>query len=148
MEFIQVWQIWLVVAVALFVIEIFTFTFVFACFSLGCIAAAVFSYFDMGIGYQALIFAVVTFACFFVVRPFMLKFAYRKAANVKTNVDALEGSIGRVEERIDNRNNTGRVIVSGDNWRAVSENDEIIEEKEKIEVVRVDSTTLIVKHLK
>jgi membrane protein implicated in regulation of membrane protease activity len=67
---------------------------------------------------------------------------------VKINVDALAGSVGRVVEPIDEKGNTGRIFVNGDDWRARSENEEVIPENEKVEVIRVDSTTLIVKHIK
>jgi membrane protein implicated in regulation of membrane protease activity len=76
----------------------------------------------------------------------MLKYAYRKSHNVKINVDALTGSVGRVVETIDEKENTGRIFVNGDDWRARSEDEEVIPVNEKVEVVRVDSTTLIVKH--
>ena len=39
-------------------------------------------------------------------------------------------------------------MVNGDDWRAISENDEIITEKTKIQVVKVDSNRIIVKPLK
>jgi membrane protein implicated in regulation of membrane protease activity len=78
----------------------------------------------------------------------MLKYAYRKSHKVKINVDALAGNIGRVVETIDEKQNTGRIFVNGDDWRARTENEEIVPVNEKVEVIRVDSTTLIVKHIK
>ncbi|MDR1793131.1 MAG: NfeD family protein [Bacteroidales bacterium] len=148
MDLLQVWHLWLIVAVILVIIEVCTFTFVFLCFSVGCVAGAIVAGCGAGFGYQALAFAVITFGSFFIVRPLLLKTAFRKTDNVKTNADALVGCIGRVDETIDYQQNTGRVIVYGDNWKAVSENDEKIEKGEKIQVVRVDSTILVVKYLK
>jgi membrane-bound ClpP family serine protease len=49
---------------------------------------------------------------------------------------------------IDNSLNKGRVLVEGDDWKAIAVNDEIIPEGERIEVVKVNSTILIVKPLK
>ncbi len=78
----------------------------------------------------------------------MRKYAFRNGDKVKTNTDALEGKRGRVTEAIDFSKNTGRVFVYGDDWRAMSENGEVIKENEMVEVVKIDSTILIVKHIK
>ena len=149
MESLGLWQIWLIVAVVFLVVEIFSSTFVFLCFSLGCLTAGILAYLGVeSIGWHLLGFSVVTLASFFTIRPFMLKYAYRKSHDVKINVDALVGSIGRVVETIDEKENTGRIFVNGDDWRARNESGEIIPVSEKVEVIRVDSTTLIVKHIK
>ena len=142
------WQIWLIVAAVFFIVEIFSTTFVFLCFSLGCVVSAVCAYFGLGFTAQVLVFSIVTFISFFTVRPLMKKYAFRKSSNVKTNSDALTGQKGRVTETIDLSKNTGRVFVYGDDWKAVSEDNQIITENELIEVVEVDSSTLIVKPLK
>ena len=149
MEYLVNWQIWLIVAAIFFIVEIFSITFVFLCFSLGCIMSAICA----GLGLesfvlQVLVFSVVTFISFFTVRPFMRKYAFRKSSKVKTNNEALEGQRGRVIETIDFSKNTGRAFVYGDDWRAMSENGEIITENEIIEVVKVDSSILIVRQVK
>jgi membrane protein implicated in regulation of membrane protease activity len=141
------WQVWLIVAAVFFIVEIFSTTFVFLCFSLGCIFSAVCAYFGLGLTVQVLVFSIVTFISFFTVRPLMKKYAFRKSSKVKTNSDALTGQKGRVTETIDLSKNTGRVFVYGDDWKAVSEDNQIITENELIEVVEVDSSTLIVKPL-
>jgi membrane protein implicated in regulation of membrane protease activity len=147
MEGIEIWQIWLIVAVVLFIVEIFSSTFVFLCFSLGCIISAIVAYFGLGAGIQFLGFSITTFISFFTVRPLILKYAYRKSKEVKTNVDALIGCKGRVIETINPRKSTGRVFVHGDDWKAESEDGEIIQQDEQIEVKEVNSTILIVKQI-
>jgi membrane protein implicated in regulation of membrane protease activity len=148
MESIEIWQIWLIVAVIFFIVEIFSSTFVFLCFSLGCIVSSIFAYFGVGTGVQFLVFSIITFISFFTVRPLMLKYAYRKSDKVKTNADALVGCKGRVTEIINIEKNTGRVYVNGDDWKAESEDGEIIQQDEQIEVKEVNSTILIVKQIK
>jgi len=148
MESIESWQIWLIIAAFFFIVEIFSITFVFLCFSLGCVVSAIGAYFGLGTVAQVFVFSIVTFVSFFTVRPFMRKYAFRKSSKVKTNSDALVGQRGRVVETIDFSKNTGRVFVYGDDWRAISENKEIIPENEVIEVIQVDSSILIVKHIK
>ena len=148
MVLIEVWHIWLIVAAVFFIVEIFSNTFVFLCFSLGCIVSSFCAYLGLGSIGQILVFSIVTFISFFTVRPLMIKYGFKRISKVKTNSDALTGKKGRVTETIDLLNNTGRVFVYGDDWRAVSENNEVIPENEIIEVVGIDSTILIVKHIK
>jgi membrane protein implicated in regulation of membrane protease activity len=148
MEHLELWQIWLIVAVFFLVVEMFSASFVFLCFCLGCLGACILACFDISVWWHLLGFSIVTLVSFFTIRPFMLKYAYRRSHAVKINVDALAGSIGRVVETIDEKENTGRIFVNGDDWRARSECDEPIPVGEKVEVIRVDSTTLIVKHIK
>jgi membrane protein implicated in regulation of membrane protease activity len=148
MDYIQPWHIWLIVAAVFFIVEIFSNTFVFLCFSLGCIASSICAYFGWGLTSEILAFIIITFISFFTVRPLMRKYAFKKGDKVKTNTDALEGKRGRVTETIDFSKNTGRVFVYGDDWKALSENGEVIVENKMIEVVKVDSTILIVKHIK
>ena len=148
MEYIDSWHIWLIVAVVFVIVEVFSISFVFLCFSLGCIFSAIGAYLGLGPVWQVLIFSVVTFVSFFTVRPLMRKYAFRKSSKVKTNSDALTGQKGRVTQTIDLSKNTGRVFVYGDDWKAMSEDNQVIPENELIEVVKVDSTTLIVKQIK
>lgn len=142
---IEVWHIWIIIAVFLFIVEIFTPTFLMACLALGCIAAGISSYLDYGIKIQLLSFSIGTLIGFFGVRPFMLKYAHRNSDKVKTNIEALVGKVGRVTVTIDSSQNQGRVTVEGDDWRAETENNEIINEGERVEVLKINSTILIVK---
>jgi membrane protein implicated in regulation of membrane protease activity len=144
---IEVWHIWIIIAILLFIAEIFTPTFLAACLALGCIAAGIFSFFDFGIKIQLLSFSVGTLIAFFGVRPFMIKFAHRKSDKIKTNVEALIGKVGRVTVPIDNSKNQGRVVIEGEDWRAETENNEIINEGDRVQVSSINSTILIVKSL-
>ena len=144
---LEAWQIWLIATVLFLVVEMFTASFVFLCFCVGCLGGGLLAYFELSFVWQMSGFSLFTLVSFFGIRPFMLKYAYRGKA-VKINVEALAGSIGRVIETIDEKENTGRIFVNGDDWRAKSETEETIPLNEKVEVIRVDSTTLIVKHIR
>jgi membrane protein implicated in regulation of membrane protease activity len=144
---IETWHIWVIIAVFLFIIEILVLTFTAACFAIGCLIAGMCAYFDFGIKIQLIAFSVGTIASFFGVRPFMLKYGYKNGRKVKTNTDALIGKTGRVTVTIDNSQNQGRMIVEGDDWRAEADNGEIINAGEKAEVLKINSTILIVKQV-
>jgi len=139
------WQLWMIAAVLLLIIEIFTPSFLAACLAIGCAAAGVFALMKYGINIQLLSFSVGTLIAFFAVRPIMLKYAHKKDEKVKTNVDALVGKTGRVTETIDNSKNTGRAMVEGDDWKAESENDVVIQSGSRIVVTKVNSTIITVK---
>jgi membrane protein implicated in regulation of membrane protease activity len=145
---IEIWHIWIIAAVILFIVEIFAPSFIFGSVAMGCFAAGVVSIFDFGIKIQLIAFAIGTLIAFFGIRPFVLKYLHKRSDKIKTNVDALIGKTGRVTEPINSSKNEGRIIVEGDDWRAETENNEIINIGEKIVIVRVDSTILIVKPIK
>ena len=144
---IESWHIWVIVAILLFIVEVFIPTFLPACLAIGCLTSGFFSFFDFGIKIQLLAFSLGTLASFFGVRPFMLKYAHKKSIKVKTNVDALVGKNGRVSITIDNSKNEGRVSVDGDDWKAESNTDTIINVGEKVEIIEINSTILTVKRL-
>ena len=147
MEF-EIWHIWIIIAVMLLIVEIFTPAFLASCLSIGCIFAGIFSSMDFGIKIQLLAFSIGTLISFFGVRPFILKYGHKKSSDLKTNVDALVSKIGKVTVTIDNFQNQGRVTVEGDDWKAESENTEILNAGERVEIIKVDSTILTVKLIK
>ena len=65
-----------------------------------------------------------------------------RTQTVKTNIDAIIGEKGVVQQRI-GRNTTGLVKVGNEEWRASSEED--VDEGEEIVVTGVRGVTLIVK---
>ena len=141
----QAYQIWLIVAILLVILEICTAAFGSICFAIGAAVAAIAAGIGAGLTWQILIFVVVSMLTFIFLRPFMLKFMDRKSKDVKTNADALVGKRAVVSERIDAAQHTGRVAVDGDDWKAVSEDGSVIEKGTPVEIVKLDSIILTVK---
>ena len=141
------YQIWLIVAIVLVIIEICTAAFGSICFAIGAGFSALAAGLGAGLTWQIVIFAVVSLLTFIFLRPFILKFMDRKSKDVKTNADALVGRKAVVSERIDASQLTGRVAVDGDDWKAVSENGDIIEKGTMVEIVKLDSIILTVKQI-
>lgn len=142
---LEPWHIWVIIALIFAIVEIFAPSFIAMSIAVGCLLSALGAGFEASFKLQLLLFSVGTAISFFAVRPFMLKFAHRKSNAVKTNVDALVGKTGRVTEAIDNAANTGRAMVDGDDWRVLTEDNSTVNAGEIIEVVKVDSTRLIVR---
>ena len=141
----QAYQIWLIIAILLVILEICTAAFGSICFAIGAAVAAIAAGLGAGLTWQIVIFAVVSLLTFIFLRPFMLKCLDRKSKDVKTNADALVGKRAVVSERIDASQLTGRVSVDGDDWKAVSEDGSVIEKGTPVEIVKLDSIILTVK---
>lgn len=144
----QLYQIWLIAALALVIFEIFSATFGAICFAIGAGFSALGAGLGLNLTWQIVIFAVVSMLTFIFLRPFMMKIMDRKTKEVKTNADALIGRKALVSERIDAAQHTGRVAIDGDDWKAVSEDGSVIEIGIEVEIVKLDSIILTVKKLK
>jgi len=141
----EIWHVWIIVSIALFIAEIFTPGFVLACFGIACLISGLVSFFELGFKIQIITFSVSTLIVFFGIRPLFLRHFYSSQGKTKTNVDALVDKAGLVLEKIDPAVSKGRVMVGGENWRGISVDEAVIEPGEKIVVVGVEGTKLLVK---
>ena len=138
------YQIWLIAAIILVIIELLSAGFGVICFAIGALFSALVAYFTPNILWQLLVFAAVSLLTFIFLRPVLIKLLERKTKDVKTNADALIGKIGVVSETIDADKNTGRVAIDGDDWNAVTADGSVINKGEKVKVVSRDSIILTV----
>ena len=142
----EYYQIWLIAAIALVIIELLTAGFGVICFAVGALFSALAAFLGVdSLVWQLLIFAVASVLCFIFLRPVVLRFLDKKSKDVKTNADALIGKTAIVSETIDSSANQGRVAVDGDDWKAVSADGSVINKGEKVEIVSRDSIILTVK---
>lgn len=143
----EVWHIWVIVALVFVIVEMFTSGFAVMCISFGCIFGAVASALDWELKWQLLVFAIGTALAFMTVRPLVYKFFYKKENEVKTNAEALIGRKAIVSERIEGELHPGRVKVDGDDWKAISLDAEPIEVGEAVEITALNSIIVTVKKL-
>ena len=141
----EVYQIWLIAAFVLVILEIATAGFGVICFAIGAVFAALAAGLGANLTWQIIIFAVVSLLTFIFLRPVVMRFLDKKSKDVKTNADALIGRKGIVSERIDAEKHTGRVAIDGDDWKAVSEDGSVIEKGKPVEIVKMDSIIVTVK---
>lgn len=147
MEDILNWHWWMYAAILLFIIEIFSPGFIVACLGIGALFASLTSYIGYDIEVQLMIFAITTLISLFLIRPLLYKKGDESEDKIKTNTDALVGRIGMVTQIINNINNTGRVSIDGDQWRARSENNEIIKAQSQVKITEIESTIVTVKKI-
>ena len=146
MEF-ELWHIWLIIALICFIMEIFIPSFVLFNFGIGAVLGSFVAGLNLSLEWQILFFSVGTLMSFFLIRPAMKRFAYKRTEGFKTNMDAMVGRQAIVTEEISNENNLGRVSLDGDIWQARSLRNEFIPKGTHVEIVQINSIILIVKQI-
>lgn len=143
----DIWIYWVIAALVLFIIELFTSGFAVICLSIGALGGAAAALIGWDLEIQFLAFAVVSFIALIAVRPVLKRLLFNKGERVQTNVDAIIGKRGVVCADIDADDDNGRVMIDGLDWRARSADNEPLPKGTKIEVVDRDSVILTVKRL-
>lgn len=143
MEFFQ-WHWWAGLGIVLFILEIFVPGFFLVCLGIGCMGGSLAAGLGLGVGFQLFAFSAFALLAFFTVRPILMKRMWN-GPDVRTNMDALVGQRGRVTQDFDPGLRLGRVSAAGDDWRAECTSDKVLRVGDLVEVIRVESNTLVVK---
>jgi membrane protein implicated in regulation of membrane protease activity len=141
------WLVWFLAAVALLIAEMFTGGFWLACVAVGCAAAGLVGLLPFGgLIAQTITFAGASLLSLAGLRPALnRRFLPSGAPALRTGVDALLGRTGYVTERIAPGHKAGRVVVEGEDWRAVGLDDSTLEPGTRVTVIQVEGTTLTVE---
>lgn len=140
-------QIWLIAAIALFILEIITPGFVLANFAVASLAAALSAWMGADTTMQIVVFVVVALISFVTLRPILRRTLYKNKRHFRTGADAIVGRSVHVTETIPVPPGTGRVQIDGDSWRAAALSKKVIEAGAVVIVVSVDSSTVIVTEI-
>jgi membrane protein implicated in regulation of membrane protease activity len=138
------WIAWLALGILLLIGEMFTVGFFLFWFGLGAIAAAVVAFAGFGIAVQWATFIIVSSVGVLLSRKFALAIS-KPGPEAKMNVDRLIDKTGVVMDDIVPADNKGLVMVASEEWRAVTEDGSVIPQGEKIKVIRIEGTKLVVK---
>ncbi len=136
------WWVWMILAAVFVVGEIFTAGFFLLWFGIGAAAAGLVALSGLGMIEQLIVFIALSLVLFAISRRFANRFSNEQPPGIGAN--RLIGMEGIVLQSIDNLRNTGRVRVSGEEWRAESENDGRIEQGQRVSVNSVTGTHLVV----
>ena len=74
----EVWHIWIIIALLFFILEIFTPGFAVACLSIGAIGGAIATLAGWEFKFQLLVFAITSIVALVSVRPLVIKFLKSK----------------------------------------------------------------------
>jgi len=141
------WVLWLILGIGLIIAEIFTLGFVLFWFGVGALAAALVGYLGLGLGWQFLVFAVVSTILTVMSRTIFLHYLPGGETNlIKTGVDSLPGQIGTVTDASQGALREGAVKVFGSVWTAFPIDGEAeLTAGEKVEVVEVRGSSIYVR---
>jgi len=137
------WQLWTVAGVGLMIAEVIAPGFWLLSVAVGCFTAAVTGLLPFGLTTQVIAFAGGTVASLVLLRPFLLRRFQR--GGVRTGVEALIGKAGVITQRLGPHGQNGRMLVDGEDWRAVSLDESALEPGTRVIVVEVDGATLKVE---
>lgn len=134
---------WLALGFVLAIFELLDGSFVLLSLGLGVLLTSVFAF--LGIDSLAVLVglcAVCQLTVFALIRPMALRLMHRESR--PTNVDALAGKRGMVVRAIGSSVEAGYVKVAGEEWRAISANDQSLAEGLRVVVQGVSGATLSV----
>jgi membrane protein implicated in regulation of membrane protease activity len=137
--------LWVLAAVVFIVIEVTNMAF-FALFAaVGAVAAAVVSAAGGPPALQVIVFAVAAIGGLVALRrPLLTAFGHRRPGALKSGVAALVGQQATVVERIDRADVAGRVHARGEDWPAITYDDQPCEPGQVVEVIDIEKTRLVV----
>lgn len=133
-------EIWIILAVIFFILELATTTFFLVWLGIGSLAAALTSYLRYPTQIQILIFLIIGILLIILARPLLQK-TLTKTPNTRVGTERVIGQEVTVTQKI-TPNHAGKIITSGDIWTAISQ--ETIEIGETAIVDKIDGTKLMV----
>jgi membrane protein implicated in regulation of membrane protease activity len=144
------WILWLILAAALMVAEIFTLGFFLFWFGVGALAAAIVGFLGLGMGWQFMAFAVVSIVLTAMSRTIFARYLPHGEANeMKSAVDSFPGKIGTVTAASTGAMREAAVKVLGSTWTAYpQEGEPDLIEGEKVEVVEVRGSSIYVRRVR
>jgi membrane protein implicated in regulation of membrane protease activity len=138
---------WIIAAVILGAIELFTGTLVLAMVGVGAVLAGIGAAIGAPFWLQAVLFGAGSFASIVGLRPFLKQALESDRGADRTSnafgMRAIEGAEARVLTKVDTSG--GLVEIHGDNWTAFPlEPDQVLEPGESVTVVEIKGATVIV----
>ena len=138
------WKIWLLIAGAFTVLEIFTTGFLVFWFGVGALIAMISSFFIPNIYIQSGVFIISSVILLFSTRKFADK-VQKNTPTVKTNAYSVENKIGKVIQEINPIEGKGEVKVNGEVWSAKSFDDSVIPVDSEVIIDHIEGVKVIVK---
>lgn len=128
----DLWIVWLLVIIALSIIEAATINLVSVWFIVSALISLITSFFDIPFIWQFGIFVLLGLFLMITTKPILKKWI--KPRDIKTNFDRIIGMTGVVTEEI-SKNNVGEVKVDGKKWSAMSSKKILVGEEVIIESI-------------
>ncbi len=140
------YALWIVLMVALIIVEASTASLVCIWFAIGALGAAVAKLMGATLFYQVVVFVLVSALALCITKPAIKKL--RKNGKTATNADMVIGKTGIVTEEITNDKFAGSVKVAGQMWSAVTADGSEIPKNSKVKIIKIDGVKLVVEMVK
>ncbi len=140
------YALWIVLMVALIIVEASTSSLVCIWFAIGALAAAVSKLLGANLFYQTVAFVIVSAISLCATKPLVKKL--RAKGKTATNADMVIGKTGIVTEEITNDKFAGKVKVAGQEWSAITADGSEIPKNSKITVLKIEGVKLVVEIVK
>ena len=134
--------VWLIIAVAFGIAELMTISLTLVWFSIGALILMVLSTFIESIIIQIVLFAAISITLLVIFTKYFVD--KDKSFKYNTNLQGIEQKTGVVKEEIPPYS-TGIVTLTGEDWTAISEDNEKIEVGQLVKVMRIEGVKLVVK---
>ncbi|MGH8920974.1 MAG: NfeD family protein [Actinomycetes bacterium] len=138
----DVWVIWLVIAVMLGVVEIFTLTAALGLLGVAALITSGFAAMGLPTPLQLVVFAIASVAGIVVVRPLARRHVLQPQL-YRFGIDALAGKTAYVIQEVTGRD--GTVRIGGEEWTARAlDQSLVIPTGTTVDVIQIDGTTAVV----
>jgi len=135
------WHIWIILGIGFMIVEILTQSFFFASLTAGAFVASIVAYYHGQITEQVIGLSVGTLIVFLTVRPILARLQAKKGDNKKIGIDAMIGRRVTVVEEIDNLQQTGRIKVGAEEWKACSADQRVIGKGSVVVIEKIEGVT-------
>ncbi|MBO8155564.1 MAG: NfeD family protein [Bacillaceae bacterium] len=135
-------SIWILIAIAFVILEIFTLSFYLLWFGIGAFVSGIVAFFWQSPVDLILIFSAVSIILLIFTRPLAKKWFFKEDASLKNGADALIGRSGVVTKAIEPPHK-GEIKIDGNHWSALA--DSTIAEGETVEITKVEGVTAYVR---
>ncbi|MBO5278688.1 MAG: NfeD family protein [Lachnospiraceae bacterium] len=135
---------WLIAFIILVIVEAITLNLTTIWFAIGAGAAYLCALLGFGFPVQFTVFVIVSLALLFFTKPVAQKYAQKHF--IKTNVEELIGQTAKTTSVINNAEGYGSAVLNGQEWTAVSSDDDIIiEPNTRVIVKEIRGVKLVVE---
>ncbi len=134
--------LWLIVLLGCIFVEIATVSLTSIWFAAGALVSMITAMLNLPLWQQVAVFVVVSALCLLALRPLARKFFTPRLT--RTNVDAVIGTQGVVQEDIDNIASQGRIKLGAMEWTARSSSGEKIPAGTIVKVDRIEGVKAFV----
>lgn len=134
--------LWLAAALILAIIEVLSVDLLFIMLAIGALGAGTAGMLGASLSIQVAVFAALSSALLFIVRPWAKRLLHASQPHVTTNAQGLIGQEAVVLEEL--TGTTGRIRLAGEVWSARTEEPATVPVDARVRVTRIDGATAVV----